>query len=94
MLVVCALISGIFFGPVWYVTRAMVAENTPREIEASSFGFYILAERFATFIGPIIWSLILAGTVSSGTMSYSYAILGMAVLIFISIFFVWKVKED
>ena len=93
MITVISIVAGLLFGPVWALSRAMVAENTPREIEASSFGFYILAERFATFIGPLVWSLVLASTASMGSVSYSYAIVSLAVLVFISIFFLARVKN-
>ncbi len=93
MITVISIVAGLLFGPVWALSRAMVAERTPREIEASSFGFYILAERFATFIGPLVWSLVLASTASMGSVSYSYAIVSLAVLVFISIFFLARVKN-
>ena len=91
--IICVF-AGLFFGPVWAVSRAMVAENTPRDIEASSFGLYILAERFATFIGPIIWSIVLATTASQGATSYSYAIVSMGILVLISVFVIRKIKPD
>jgi UMF1 family MFS transporter len=86
------LVAGLFFGPTWAVSRALVADNTPREIEASSFGLYIVAERFATLIGPIVWSVILTATASQGTVSYSYAIVSMGALVLISLFFVRKIR--
>lgn len=91
VIAVC-LIAGFLFGPVWGVSRSMVAEYAPREIEASSFSFYIIAERFATFIGPIIWSVVLSQTVGSGVMSYSYGVLSMGVLMVIGLLFVRKIS--
>ena len=90
--VIC-LIAGLFFGPVWGVSRAMVSEFTPREIEARSFSFYTLAERFATFIGPITWSVILTATEKSGNASYSYALVGMGVLTFFGFLIIRKIKS-
>lgn len=89
--IIC-LIAGIFFGPVWGVSRAMVSEFTPPGTEARSFSFYTLAERFATFIGPITWSIVLTATAGSGNRSYSYALVGMGVLVLISLWFVCKIK--
>ncbi len=86
------LIAGLFYGPVWGVSRSMVSEFTPREIESRSFSFYILAERFATFIGPITWSIILATTAKSGNMSYSYGLLGMGVLALLGFLIIRKIK--
>ncbi|NDE68341.1 MFS transporter, partial [bacterium] len=67
--VVLCVVAGIMFGPVWAVSRAMVSDYAPREIEASSFGLYVIAERFATFIGPIVWG-------ASALNSYSRSVTG------------------
>lgn len=91
--VVICLIAGLFFGPVWGVSRAMVSEFTPREIEARSFSFYTLAERFATFIGPIMWSIILVATAGSGRTSYSYALVGLGVLVLLGLLVLRKIKS-
>jgi UMF1 family MFS transporter len=92
--IIICLIAGLFFGSMWGVSRSMVAELSHRSVEASSFSFYILAERFATLIGPITWSVVLAGTSSLGKISYSYAILSMGVLVFISFFFIRKIRFE
>ncbi len=89
--VIC-LLAGLIFGAVWGVSRAMVAEFTPREIEGSSFSFYTIFERFATFIGPITWSVVLAATADKGVLSYRYAIISLAVLLVVSIIFLRKVR--
>jgi MFS transporter, UMF1 family len=81
IMVALCMFAGLFYGPVWGISRSMVAQFTPPEISASSFSFYIIAERFATFVGPIIWSVVLASTAVSGVKSYSYAILSMGVLV-------------
>ncbi len=91
--IIC-LIAGLFYGPVWGVSRAMVSEFTTQEIEARAFSFYILAERFATFIGPITWSIILAATADSGNWSYSYGLLGMGVLVLIGFLIIQKIKTS
>jgi UMF1 family MFS transporter len=91
--VIICLIAGLFFGAAWGVSRAMVSELTPREIEARSFSFYTLAERFATFIGPIMWSVILVATAKSGSASYSYALVGMGALVIIGLVVVRKIKS-
>ncbi|MBA4320110.1 MAG: hypothetical protein C0412_17055 [Flavobacterium sp.] len=90
-IIVC-LIAGLFFGATWSVSRAMVAELAPREIEARAFSFYTLADRFGTFIGPIMWSVILAATAKSGNASYSYALIGMGILVIIGFVVVRKIK--
>lgn len=92
--IAASLVAGFFYGPIWGTSRMMVSELTPRSVEASSFSFYILAERLATLIGPIMWSVVLASTSSFGKISYSYAILSMGVITFVSLFFVRKIKLE
>ncbi|MDB5259329.1 MAG: hypothetical protein JWO73_537 [Candidatus Taylorbacteria bacterium] len=93
LLVIICLAGGFIFGPVWGVSRAMVADYTPPDMAASSFSFYIIAERFATFIGPIAWSVVLASTASSGKASYSYGLISLAVLVFVGLLFTMKIKS-
>ncbi|MEK7505741.1 MAG: MFS transporter [Patescibacteria group bacterium] len=90
---IASLLCGLVYGPAYSVSRAMVADYAPEELSASSFSYYVLAERFATFIGPLLWSGILVGAVSYGATSYSFAILGMVVLIIISLPLVWKIQS-
>lgn len=92
--IIICLIAGLFFGSTWGVSRAIVSEFTPREIEARSFSFYTLAERFATFIGPIMWSVVLAATAKSGSTSYSYALVSMGVLVFFGFLIVRKIESE
>lgn len=94
VVVAVCLIAGFLFGPVWGVSRSMVAEYAPREIEASSFSFYIIAERFATFVGPIVWSIVLSlsQTSGAGTASYTYGLLSMGVLMIVGLLFVRKIR--
>lgn len=91
--VIC-LVAGFFFGSMWGISRTIVAETAHAAVEASSFSFYILAERFATLVGPVTWSVVLASTASLGKISYSYAILSMGVLVFVSLFFVRKIRVE
>ncbi|MEK7132382.1 MAG: MFS transporter [Patescibacteria group bacterium] len=86
------LLAGLFFGPVWGVSRAMVTQVAPKDAEARSFAFYTLAERFATFLGPIVWSTILAATANGDSLGYSYALVGMGGLVIIGLFFLKQVK--
>ena len=89
--IILCLIAGLFFGPVWGISRAMVADHAPKEIEASSFSFYILAERFATFIGPLMWSIALI-TTTDLERSYAYGLTSMGVLTLLSLFFLSKMN--
>lgn len=94
LLVGLTLVAGFLFGPMWGVSRAMVGNLAPKDTEASVFGLYTAAERFATFIGPLTWSAVLASTVAQGVAGYSYAIFSMGVLIVIGLLFVRKIRVN
>ena len=85
------LVAGFFFGPAWVVSRSMASEFIPREAEGSSFSFYTLMERFATFVGPISWSVVLAATAGSGNAGYSYALMAMGALVLLGLLVVRKI---
>src|SRR3989344_2974971 len=86
------LVAGIFFGAVWGVSRSLVAQIVPANLTASSFSYYVVAERFATFIGPVVWSVALI-TVGESAAGYQVAFLSMTALLFVSLLFLNRVQE-
>ncbi|HEY1037028.1 MAG TPA: MFS transporter [Candidatus Paceibacterota bacterium] len=74
------LLAGLIFGPVWGISRALVADLAPKHLVASSYSYYVVAERFATFVGPAVWSaaLLAAGESASG---YRTAMLSLGLLL-------------
>lgn len=80
ILVPIFLFAGFLFGPIWSVSRAIVGELAPPHLVASSYSYYVLAERFATFIGPIVWSIVIT-QFSDSSMGYQMAMIAMGLLI-------------
>ena len=91
LLVPMFLFAGLFFGPVWAISRAMVGEIAPPHLIASSYSYYVVAERFATFVGPFIWSISLI-TMGEGVLGYKTAFLSMTIVLIISLFALRKVE--
>ncbi len=87
------LFAGILFGPVWGISRALVGELAPPHLVASSFSYYVVAERFATFVGPVLWSIALL-TMGEGTRGYQTGLLSLTALLVISLFVLGKVKPS
>ncbi len=71
---------GLLIGSLFAVSRAYLSMLLPKEDMAFGFSFYTLAERFATFIGPLVWGMIIVLGGASG-FSYRIAILAMAVFV-------------
>jgi UMF1 family MFS transporter len=90
--VIICLIAGFLFGPIFSITRSLVGQLAPDHLVASSYSYYVLAERFATFIGPAVWSgtLLIAGETAKG---YRTGLFSLAVLLLFSLFALNKVAE-
>ena len=85
------LFAGILFGAVWGVSRALVGELAPSHLIASSYSFYVVAERFATFVGPALWSIALI-VMGEGVQGYQTGLLFLSMLLIISLFVLKKVE--
>jgi len=94
-LTIVTLFIGTLIGSIWTVTRAYLASILPKEQMAYGFSFYTLAERFATFLGPLTWGGIvyLLGATPS---AYRVAVISMTpfVIIGLIIISVWKRKKE
>lgn len=93
LLIPIFLFAGILFGPVWGISRALVGELAPPHLVASSYGYYVVAERFATFIGPAVWSIALL-TMGEGVRGYQTGLLFLTALLIMSLFVLSKVKLE
>jgi UMF1 family MFS transporter len=87
------LLAGILFGPVWGISRALVGELTPSHLVASSYSYYVVAERFATFVGPAIWSIALIA-MGEGVQGYQTAFICLTILLVVSLFALKKIKTN
>ena len=93
LLVPIFMIAGIIFGPVWAISRSMVGRLSHPDLLASSYSYYVVAERFATFIGPLIWSIALV-VMGEGVRGYQTALIALGIVMVISLFALSKIKES
>ncbi len=89
----CVLV-GLLFGAVWTVTRVVMVRLTPEHEMNYGMSYYTLAERFATFVGPLSWGLITSLLVPTGEIRYRIALAVMGVFVLIGLLFVKKIKFD
>ncbi len=71
---VAALLSpvmGLLIGSAWTTSRAYLATVLTKENMGYGFSFYTMAERFATFVGPLTWGGIIW---AMGTHAFSYRV--------------------
>ncbi|HDY73407.1 MAG TPA: MFS transporter [Candidatus Jorgensenbacteria bacterium] len=93
LLVPVFLLAGILFGPIWAISRSLVGQLAPKGSVASSYSYYVVAERFATFIGPAIWSIALI-VMGEGARGYQTAFLAMTGILILSLFALNRIKVE
>ena len=59
---IMALIGGLFIGPVQAASRSLVSRVAPAEHTAKIFGFYMLAGKITSFVGPAIYASLILWT--------------------------------
>lgn len=88
LFVILAVIMGFFFGATWTVTRAVMSYLTPENRLNNAFSYYTMAERFSTFLGPIVWGLITLLFINTGSLRYRIAAFSMTLFILIGLLIV------
>lgn len=94
LLVLTATVMGFLFGAAWTVTRAMVIRYAPGRSLNKSFAYFVFIERFATFIGPISWGLIVAYAPHSGGFNYRASALAMVIFVIIGFLVAKKLPDE
>lgn len=82
-----ALISLLFlvFGVMLALSRAIYTELVPAEKRAEFFGFFSIAEKSSSIIGPLFWGGIVSFGGLSGTLGYRFAMGAMATIFTLSL---------
>lgn len=79
-------INGFFFGSLYSLSRAYYSDLAPADRQGEFFGIYTLFERFASVLGPLVWSTTVLVFARFGTVTkYRFAMLSLAVLVAISL---------
>lgn len=89
--IITTIAVGLLLGSVTTVTRAYLTSILPKEEMGYGFSFYTLAERFATFVGPLTWGGIIG---ILGTESSAYRIAMVSMTIFVTIGLVILLKYN
>ena len=90
----CMIFAGLLFGVLFSASISMYTNLVPKKEEAEYFSFYVLFSRFASIIGPPLWSLTAYLFASKGDDKYRFSIIMLSILVFASLFFMRKVKEE
>lgn len=88
------ILNGFAFGALFSLSRSFYSKLIPQGQQAKFFGIYVLFERSASILGPLIWSLtILAFAFLDNVVRYRLAMLSLALMLVISFIIFHFVKE-
>ncbi len=94
LLVVLTTLMGFWFGASWTVSRSVMSNISPKGKHNLTFAYFGLAERASSFLGPIVWGLVVSGLVNLGSIRYRISTIAVTLFIFLGIFMLSKVKEQ
>ncbi len=94
LFVVATTIMGLWFGANWAVSRSVMSYLAPAGKHNLAFAYFGLAERASSFIGPIVWGLVVTGLASIGSLRYRLATLAITGFIILGLVALSKVRDD
>ncbi len=92
--VIATILMGFWFGACWAVSRSVMSYLAPERRHNLAFAYFGLVERASSFVGPIVWGLVVGNLISYGPNRYRIAVLAVTVFIALSIWSLYKVKGD
>ncbi len=94
LLIVATTIMGLWFGSNWAVSRSVMSYLAPPQGHNLAFAYFGLVERASSFVGPIVWGLVVTSFVSIGSDRYRFATLAVTLFIALGLIVLLKVKSD
>ncbi|MBI1812970.1 MFS transporter [Candidatus Peregrinibacteria bacterium] len=90
---IVAVGNGFAYGALFSLSRAFYAILVPIEKQAELFSVYVLFERAASILGPLVWSGAAWLFSSFGPDRYRFSMLSLALIIAVSLVTFRWVKE-
>ena len=94
LFVISTTALGLWYGSTWTVSRSVMSYLAPKGKHNLAFAYFGLAERASSFIGPIVWGLVVSNLISIGSYRYRIATLAVTGIIILGLFALLKVKDD
>ncbi len=94
LFVISTTLMGLWFGASWAVSRSVMSYIAPAKKHNLAFAYFGLVERASSFVGPIVWGLVVTGMVSFGSDRYRYAVVAVTVFVIFGIITLTKVRSD
>ena len=94
LFIIATTIMGFWFGSNWAVSRSVMSYLAPPQGHNLAFAYFGLVERASSFVGPIVWGLVVTSLVSIGSDRYRFAVLAVTIFIVLGLVVLIKVKSD
>ena len=94
LFVIATTIMGLWFCSNLTVSRSVMSYLAPKGKHNLAFAYFGLAERASSFIGPIVWGLIVSNLISLGSYRYRIATLAVTGFIILGLVVLSKIKDD
>ena len=94
LFIIATTIMGFWFGSNWAVSRSVMSYLAPPQGHNLAFAYFGLVERASSFVGPIVWGLVVTSLVSIGSDRYRFAVLAVTIFIVLGLVALIKVKSD
>lgn len=94
LFVIATTVMGLWFGSLWAVSRSVMAYVAPKGKHNLAFAYFGLAERASSFIGPIVWGLVVSNLVLIGSDRYRIAMFAVTGFIILGLLALFQVQDD
>jgi len=88
-----AALNGFVFGVLFALSRAFYSRLIPKDKQAELFSIYVLFERAASILGPLVWSGVAFAFSSYGPDRYRFSVFALAIIVALSLIPLRYVKE-
>lgn len=85
MFALVAMLNGFAFSALFALSRAFYAHLVPANKQAAFFSVYVLFERSASILGPLVWSGVAALFASHGVDKYRFSVGALALIVLLSL---------
>lgn len=94
LFVISTTIMGFWFGANWAVSRSLMSHIASQGKHNLAFAYFGLAERASSFVGPIVWGLVVSNLLSIGSERYRIVVLVVTVFVVFGLLVLTRVKDD
>jgi len=91
-IILCTL--ALCFGAILALSRSLYTQLVPPSKRTEFFGFYSIAERSASILGPLLWGLTVSHSGFSGTIPYTLAMLVLAFLMGCAVLALYRLQRS